>query len=189
MMSLDDALVMAGQVLADYEASGLEVAPGAERIWPGRLAQALRDLAGAAAAWYASPSGQPSATVLDAVIGQLQDAITRMDSQAARLEVAGTSLAAPAEQPARPRLSGRWRRLTRGRARPQPERREPGSVVLSSGEADTAWQAAADAAAWHAEYGDCATCVDSGACSDPARHDAITAAYAQLRSRIGGAWR
>jgi hypothetical protein len=185
-MSLDDALMMAGQVLADYETSGLETAPGAERIWPGRLAQALRDLAGAAAAWYASPSGQPSAAVLDTVVGQLQDAITRMDSQAARLDVASTVLAA---QPARPRLSGRWRRLTHTPAPQRPEHREPGSVLLSASEADTAWQAAADAAAWHAEYGDCSTCVDSGACSDPGRHEAITAAYAALRSRIGGAWR
>lgn len=187
-MSLDDALMMAGQVLADYEASGLETAPGTERIWPGRLAQALRDLAGAAAAWYASPSGQPSGTVLDTVVGQLQDEIARMDAQAARLEVAGTALAAPGPD-ARPRLSGRWRRLTRGQARQRPERREPGSVLLSASEADIAWQAAADAAAWHAEYGDCATCVDTGACTDRARHQVIVAEYAALRTRVGGAWR
>lgn len=49
-MSLDDALVLAGLVLADYEASGMEDARGTERIWPGRLAHALRDLSAAAAA-------------------------------------------------------------------------------------------------------------------------------------------
>ena len=49
-MSLDDALTLAGPVLADYEASGLDTAIGAERTWPGRLAAALRDLSAAAAA-------------------------------------------------------------------------------------------------------------------------------------------
>ncbi len=50
-MSLDDALTLAGQVLADYDASGLAGAASVEGIWPGRLAHALRDLSAAAAVW------------------------------------------------------------------------------------------------------------------------------------------
>jgi hypothetical protein len=182
-MSLDDALVTAGLVLADYEASGLDAAGGAERIWPGRLAHALRDLAAAAAAWYASPAGDPSAVGLDAVVRQLHKGVARIETEAARLEVASTKLA---RQPARPRdgggLGGRWRLAQAGHATKRPV---PGSVLLSPGEADTAWQAAADAAAWHAAHGDCAVRVASEACADPACHQVITAAYAALRTRLG----
>jgi hypothetical protein len=181
MLSLDDALTLAGQVLADYEASGLDTAAGAERIWPGRLAQALRDLAAAAAAWYASPAGDPSAAGLGAVVQQLHEGVARVEEQAARLEAASTALA---RQPTRPGSGrGGLRRLVRRRAA---GRAEPGSVLLSPGEADTAWQAAADAAAWQARYGDCAPCLSGGACADPARHELIAAAYAALRSRLGG---
>ncbi len=184
-MSLDDALTLAGQVLADYEASGLDAAAGAERIWPGRLAQALRDLAAAAAAWYASPAGDPSAAGLGAVVRQLHEGVARVEEQAARLETASTTLA---RQPARPGggqvgLRRLVRRLVRRRVA---GRAEPGSVLLSPGEADTAWQAAADAAAWQARYGDCAPCLGGGGCADPARHELIAAAYAALRSRLGG---
>lgn len=181
MISLDDALMLAGQVLADYEASGLDAAAGAERIWPGRLAQALRDLAAAAAAWYASPVTDPSAAGLAAVVRQLHEGVARVEEQAARLEAASTTLARQSARPGSGR--GALRGLVRQRAAGRPE---PGSVLLSPGEADTAWQAAADAAAWQARYGDCAPCLSGGTCSDPARHELIAAAYAALRSRLGG---
>jgi hypothetical protein len=101
-MSLDEAVTLAGQVLAGYEASGMAGAPGAERIWAGRLAGALRHLA-----------------------AQVN-----------------------------------------------------GAVVLSSAEADTVWQALADAAWWRAQQ----------AASGPvhARDEAIAAEYAALRGRLGG---
>src|SRR6266568_2175593 len=140
-MSLDDALTLAGQVLADYEASGLDTAGGAERIWPGRLAAALRDLSAAAAVWYASPAGGPSAAGLDAVVRQLHDGVARIETEAARLEVASTALA---RQPARPRDGrGGLQRLMGARAG---RALVPGSVLLTPAEAETAWQAAADAA-------------------------------------------
>jgi hypothetical protein len=183
-MSLDDALTLAGQVLADYEASGLDTAGGAERIWPGRLAAALRDLSAAAAAWYASPAGGPSAAGLDAVVRQLHDGVARIENEAARLEVASTALA---RQPARPGDSrdgrGGLRRLMGARAG---RALVPGSVLLTPAEAETAWQAAADAAAWHAAYRDCAGCVNGGACADPAQHQMLGAAYAALKARLGG---
>jgi hypothetical protein len=181
-MSLDDALALAGQVLADYEASALETSGGVERIWPGRLAGALRDLSAAAAAWYASPAGGPSAAGLDAVVRQLHDGVARVEEQASRLEVASTALA---RQPATPGDSdgrGGWRRLLGMRAGQAPT---PGSVLLTPAEAETAWQAAADAGAWHAAYRDCAGCVNGGACADPARHQVLGAAYAALRARLG----
>jgi hypothetical protein len=62
----------------------------------------------------------------------------------------------------------------------------PGAVVLSAAEADTAWQALADAAAWHAAQGDCADCTAAGQCADRARHEVIAAEYAALRTRLGG---
>ena len=81
---------------------------------------------------------------------------------------------------------------------------EPGAVVLSAGEADTAWQALADAAAWRAtRAGDgdgCFGCVrarararaehaadpDQALCPEHARDDTIVADYAALRIRLGG---
>jgi hypothetical protein len=182
-MSLDDALTLAGQVLADYEASGLDTAGGTERIWPGRLAAALRDLSAAAAAWYASPAGGPSAAGLGAVVRQLHDGVARIEEQASRLEVASTALA---RQPAKPGSSGGgggWRLLLGMRA---DRATVPGSVLLTPAEAETAWQAAADAAAWHAAYRDCAGCVSGGACADPARHQVLGTAYAALKARLGG---
>ncbi len=182
VMSLDDALTLAGQVLADYEASGLDAAPGAERIWPGRLSAALRDLSAAAAAWYASPAGGPSADGLAPVVRQLHDGAARIEEQASRLEAASTALA---RQPATPGGSGGrggWRRLLGMRAGRVPV---PGSVLLTPAEAATAWQAVADAAAWHVAYRDCAGCVSGGACADPARHQVLGAAYAALKARLG----
>jgi hypothetical protein len=64
-----------------------------------------------------------------------------------------------------------------------------GSVVLSSAEADTAWQALADAAAWRAWRGEghgCGNCGDAGKCPDHARDDVVVADYAALRGRLGG---
>jgi len=55
----------------------------------------------------------------------------------------------------------------------------PGTVVLSSAEADTAWQAVADAAAWRAGRAG-----DGG--GDGSRDEMIAADYAALRSRLGG---
>lgn len=40
-MTLDDALRLAGQVLADYEDTGPGTVPGSEGAWAGRLAQPL----------------------------------------------------------------------------------------------------------------------------------------------------
>jgi hypothetical protein len=182
-MSLDDALTLAGQVLADYEASGLDAAAGTERIWPGRLAQALRDLAAASAAWSASPVTSPSAAGLGAVVRQLHEGVARVEEQAARLEAASTTLARRVARPPSGPAGLRW--LVRWRAGGADGQPEPGSVLLSPGEADTAWQAAADAAAWQARHGDCAPCLSGGACADPARHELIAASYAALRARLG----
>src|SRR5260370_29844567 len=105
-MSLDDALTLAGQVLADYEASGLDAAPGAERIWPGRLAGALRDLSAAAAAWYASPAGGPSPDGLGAVVRQLHDGAARVEEQASPLAAPTTPLPRQPPTPGRGRSPG-----------------------------------------------------------------------------------
>jgi hypothetical protein len=191
-MSLDDALALAGQVLADYEVAGLDGAGGVDLIWTGRLAQALRDLAAAAALWFAGPAGDLSVEGLAASIRLLQEGAVRVEAQAVRLEVASTTVAA---QPATP-CGGRagWRRLVvawagrvagRGPQRSVRSGLEPGSVLLSAAEADTAWQAAADAAAWHAQYGsDCVHCLGVGRCADPVRHQAILAAYIALQRRL-----
>jgi hypothetical protein len=55
----------------------------------------------------------------------------------------------------------------------------PAGLVLSAGEADTVWQALADAAAWRATQ-------DDGPAGGNARHAAIAAEYAALRMRLGG---
>jgi hypothetical protein len=188
-MSLDDALALAGQVLADYAASGLADAPGAERIWPDRLAHALRDLSAAAAVF----------------VRRLEDAAAGVEAEAARLDRAA-ELAARHAGRVRPgrvgdvlaRMAWAWA----GRAaRRVPE---PGAVVLSAGEADTAWQALADAAAWRAGRADdengCFGCVrakararaghdpdpDLARCPEHARNETIVADYAALRLRLGG---
>ena len=79
-----------------------------------------------------------------------------------------------------------------------------GSVLLSAAEAETAWQALADAAAWRAGRADdgngCFGCVraqararaghaadpDLARCPEHARYDTIVADYAALRIRLGG---
>jgi hypothetical protein len=59
---------------------------------------------------------------------------------------------------------------------------ERGAVVLSAMDADTVWQALADAGAWHGVYGDCAVCVVGGVCGERERHEVIAVQYAALRS-------
>lgn len=61
-----------------------------------------------------------------------------------------------------------------------------GGVTLTAAEADTAWQALADAAAWHAEHGGCAHCPALDQHDGHERHAAIVASYAALRTRLGG---
>ncbi len=204
-MSLDDALMLAGQVLADYDASSLAVAPGPERIWPGRLAHALRDLSTAAAAWYAAPVCDPSAAVLTAAVRRLEDSVVGVEAEAARLDRA-------AERAARHTGRGRpgyvrdalARLVWSWAARAAHRVPEPGAVVLSAAEADTAWQALADAAAWRAGQADdengCFGCVraqararaghdpdpDLARCPEHTRDGTIVADYAALRTRLGG---
>src|SRR5216684_1732099 len=62
VMSVDDALALAGQVLADYEASGAGNASGLDLLWRDRLARALRELAAAVSSGHVTPvSGRPTA--------------------------------------------------------------------------------------------------------------------------------
>jgi len=155
-MSLDDALALAGQVLADYDASGVVNTPGADLLWSDLLARALRELARVAAIRHVTPiSDQPTdvATAGGRRPGRVRDRLARM---------------------VRP-----WAARTAGRMP------EPGAVVLSAGDADTVWQALADAGAWHGVYGDCAVCVGNGVCGERERHEVIAVRYAALRSWIG----
>jgi hypothetical protein len=61
-MSLDDALALAGQVLADYESPGAREESGLALVWADQLAQVLRELAGAVSAWRAGRD-RPAVTV------------------------------------------------------------------------------------------------------------------------------
>ncbi len=156
-MSLDDALALAGQVLADYDASGVVNTPGADLLWSDLLARALRELARVAAIRHVTPiSDQPTdvATAGGRRPGRVRDRLARM---------------------VRP-----WAARTAGRMP------EPGAVVLSAGDADTVWQALADAGAWHGVYGDCAVCVGTGVCGEKERHEVIAVRYAALRAWLGG---
>jgi len=47
-MSLDDALALAGRVLADYETADAQDAPGLALVWADQFADVLRKLAAAA---------------------------------------------------------------------------------------------------------------------------------------------
>jgi hypothetical protein len=164
MMPVDDALALAEHILAVYGASGPEDTPGPDLLWADQLACALRKLADAVSTRHVTPvSARPVAVIRKA--GQAGDgAAQSADRRAGR---AGRGLA----------------RVLRGRAVRMPE---PGAVVLSEAEADTAGLALADAGAWHAVYRDCAVCVGDGECADPERHQVIAVQYAALRARLGG---
>jgi len=156
-MSVDDALALAGQVLADYEASGAGNASGLDLLWRDRLARALRELAAAVSIGHVTPvSGRPTAV-----------RETRPGSRLCRVP---NALA---------RIVGGWAGLSP----------EPGAVVLSAGDADTVWQALADAGAWHGVYGDCAACIAAGLCAAAERHEVIAVQYAALRAHLSGDWR
>jgi hypothetical protein len=204
-MSLNDALALAGQVLTDYAASGLADAPGAERIWPDRLAHALRDLTVAAAAWYAAPAGDPSAAALAGAVRQLEDGVAGVEAEAARLDRAAELAARHAGRGGPGRARDALARLVWSWASRSARRiPEPGAVALSAAEAETAWQALGDAAAWRAGQTDdedgCFGCVRARAraraghapdpglarCPEHARYDTIVADYAALRLRLGG---
>src|SRR5262249_9630015 len=64
VMSLDDALTLAGQVLADYDGSGQGDAPEPDLLWGDQLARALRELAEAVSTWHVAPvSDRPVAVI------------------------------------------------------------------------------------------------------------------------------
>src|SRR5262250_3384774 len=159
-MPLDDALELAGQVLADYETSDAQDGPGLTLVWADQLADVLRKLA--AAARHAGlagdlahvtpagcPAGGPGGGRPDGVRGWLA------------------------------RIVAAWAGRVTGRVP------EPG-ITLSAAEADTARQALADAGAWHGAFGDCAACVAAGRCTDGPRHGGLAVAYAVLGARLDG---
>jgi len=156
-MSLDEALELAGRVLADYETSRAPDGSGLALVWVDQLADVLRELA--AAARHAGPAGDlaPGAP-------------------------AGCPPGGPGGGPGGnggwlARIVMAWAGRVTGRV-PEPR------VVLSAAEADTARQALADAGAWHGAFGDCAVCVAAGRCADGARHHGLAVAYAALRARL-----
>jgi len=165
-MSLDDAVALAGQVLADYDTSGRTEAPGPDLLWRDQLARALRELTVAASAWHVTPVAVLAAAGEPAVgAGRVQDA------------AAGK----PGDSP------GRVRTALARIAWPWAARvSEPGAVVLSAADADVVWQALADAGAWHGVYGDCAACIAAGLCAQTERHEVIAVQYAALRAQLGG---
>lgn len=161
MMSVDDALALAAQLLADYDAAGAGDAAGPDLLWSDLLARALRELADAVSAWHVTSVGDRPVAVIRGA-GQAGDGAARPGG----------------------RRGGVWGTLTRmARARRGaggvPER---GAVVLSAIDAETVWQALADAGAWHGVYGDCAVCVAGGVCGERERHEVIAVQYAALRS-------
>ena len=157
MLSLDDALELAGQVLADYETSGARDESG---LALDQLAQVLRELAGVASAWRAERERDRSAVTMTGPrpSGSGDRGAGRVRGWLARMRGAGSGRA-PAER---------------------------GAVVLAAEDAATVWQALADAGAWHGAYGDCAACVAAGRCADGARHHGLAVAYAALRARLDG---
>jgi hypothetical protein len=164
-MTVDDALALAEHVLAAYGASGPEDTPGPDLLWADQLARALRKLADAVAVRHVAPVGaRPVAVIRKA--GQVSDDAARPGGMRGGRR-AGRGLA----------------RLLRGRAG---RVREPGAVVLSAAEADTAGLALADAGAWQVVYGDCSACVGDGQCVDPGRHGVLAGEYAALRAQLVG---
>jgi hypothetical protein len=157
-MSLDDALALAGQVLADYETADAPDGSGLALVWTDQLADVLRKLA--AAARHAGPAGDLAhVTPAGCPAGGPGGSHRGTD---------GGWLA---------RIVAAWAGRVTGRV-PGPR------VVLSVAEADTARQALADAGAWHGAFGDCAACVAAGRCADRGRHQVLAVAYAALRARL-----
>jgi hypothetical protein len=166
-MSVDDALALAGQVLGDYDAAGTGLAPGPDLLWSDLLARALRELTTAASTRHVMQ------------VGDRPVAVIRGTGQA------GDSAARPGTR--RGRVWSTLARIVRARlGHPAARVPERGAVVLSASDAETAWQALADAGAWHGVYGDCAVCVAGGVCGERERHEVIAVRYAALRSWLGG---
>jgi hypothetical protein len=118
---------------------------------------ALRELAAAASAWHVTP-------VCDRPVAAITTARKPGDLRAGRVRTALARIVWP------------W-------AARAPE---SGAVMLSAADADTVWQALADAGAWHGVYGDCAACVASGLCAGKERHEVIAVQYAALRAWMEG---
>jgi hypothetical protein len=167
-MSLDDALALAGQILADYESPGARDESGLALVWADQLAQVLRELA-AACAWRAERASAWRA-----------ERASAWRAERDRLAVMATG-----SVPVRSgdRGTGRLAGMPGAGAALVPAGR--GAVVLAADDAATVWQALADAGAWHGTYGDCAACVAAGLCADGPRHEQIAVAYAALRTRLG----
>src|SRR6266568_2982604 len=118
-MSLDAALALAGQVLADYDGSGS--VSGADLLWGDQLARALRELSAAVSAWHVAPVSDRSVAVISA----------------ARQSRPGGQRSGRIRNPLA-RILWAWAGRVPGRAP------NPGAVVLSAGDVDTVWQALAD---------------------------------------------
>ena len=128
-------------------------APGPDLLWSDLLAGVLRELADAVSAWHVTPlSDRPAALIRGA-------------SQA------GDGAARPSARRGG-RVWGTLARMVRTR-RGTGEVPEDGAVALSASDAETVWQALADAGAWHGVYGDCAVCVGEGICGERERHEVI----------------
>lgn len=156
-MTVDDALALAGHILAAYAASGPEDTPGPDLLWADQLARALRELADAVSVRHVTPvTDRPVA-----VIRRAGD------------EAAGSG-------------AGRAGRFGSMLARIVRRGPEPGAVVLTAVEVITVRLALADAGAWHAVYGDCAACAGDGGCVDPRQHEVLAATYAALRAWLDG---
>jgi hypothetical protein len=159
-MSLDDALTLARQVLADYETADAQDVPGLALVWVDQLADVLRKLT--LAARYARTAGD-----------------------LARVASAGCPAGGPGA--GRPDTGRGWLDRIVAALTDRVNGRVPGpGIALSAAEADTARQALADAGAWHGAFGDCAACVAAGRCADGARHQMLAVAYAALRARLDG---
>jgi hypothetical protein len=160
MVTVDDALALAGHVLTAYSASGPEDTCGPDLLWADQLARALRELADAVSTRHVTP-------VVDrpvAVIRKAGDRAAASDAERAR------------------RLGSVLARIVRGRA----GRGSEAAVVLTAVEVGTVRQALADAGAWHCVYRDCAACVADDECADPRQHEVLAAMYAALRAWLGG---
>jgi hypothetical protein len=160
MMTVDDALALAGHVLTAYTASGPQDKCSPDLLWANQLAHALRELADAVSTRHVTP-------VVDRPVAVIRKAGDRAaGSDAERAGRVGSLLA----------------RIVRSRA----GRESEAAVMLTAVEVGTVRQALADAGAWHCVYGDCAGCVADGECADPRQHEVLVAMYAALRAWLGG---